>query len=183
MKLKWAKYGWIDNKRSPEFNDSGLLSWCGRRDLNPYSLQNTPLKRARMPIPPRPQDKGKRRRTILYKKTSVLSTCKIGGKKCARVNFEVPPSVFAGSSPAGVYSAAKTGYNTGKYPFAMMGSALRGAAKRAGDWCKPGRRGAWGIIPERRAEISKPGRVRPLQRLHERALHASNWVVPRAFVP
>lgn len=28
--------------------------WCGRRDLNPYSLQNTPLKRARMPIPPRP---------------------------------------------------------------------------------------------------------------------------------
>ncbi len=27
---------------------------CGRRDLNPYSFQNTPLKRARMPIPPRP---------------------------------------------------------------------------------------------------------------------------------
>ena len=28
--------------------------WCGRRDLNPYSVKNTPLKRARMPIPPRP---------------------------------------------------------------------------------------------------------------------------------
>ena len=32
-----------------------MLVWCGRRDLNPYSFQNTPLKRARMPIPPRPQ--------------------------------------------------------------------------------------------------------------------------------
>ena len=28
---------------------------CGRRDLNPYPLPDTPLKRARMPIPPRPQ--------------------------------------------------------------------------------------------------------------------------------
>ena len=27
---------------------------CGRRDLNPYPLLDTPLKRARMPIPPRP---------------------------------------------------------------------------------------------------------------------------------
>ena len=30
---------------------------CGRRDLNPYPLLDTPLKRARMPIPPRPQNK------------------------------------------------------------------------------------------------------------------------------
>ena len=28
---------------------------CGRRDLNPYPLPDTPLKRARMPIPPRPR--------------------------------------------------------------------------------------------------------------------------------
>ena len=28
--------------------------WCGRRDLNPYGSPHTPLKRARMPIPPRP---------------------------------------------------------------------------------------------------------------------------------
>ena len=27
-------------------------SWCERRDLNPYELPHTPLKRARLPIPP-----------------------------------------------------------------------------------------------------------------------------------
>ena len=32
-----------------------LHALCGRRDLNPYPLLDTPLKRARMPIPPRPQ--------------------------------------------------------------------------------------------------------------------------------
>ena len=26
--------------------------WCGRRDLNPYSVNYTPLKRARLPVPP-----------------------------------------------------------------------------------------------------------------------------------
>ena len=26
--------------------------WCERRDLNPYELPHTPLKRARLPIPP-----------------------------------------------------------------------------------------------------------------------------------
>ena len=31
---------------------------CGRRDLNPYPLLDTPLKRARMPIPPRPHITG-----------------------------------------------------------------------------------------------------------------------------
>ena len=31
-----------------------VLFLCGRRDLNPYPLLDTPLKRARMPIPPRP---------------------------------------------------------------------------------------------------------------------------------
>ena len=32
-----------------------FLIWCGQRDLNSYSVKNTPLKRARMPIPPWPQ--------------------------------------------------------------------------------------------------------------------------------
>ena len=31
-----------------------VLLWCGRRDLNPYPVTDTPLKRTRMPIPPRP---------------------------------------------------------------------------------------------------------------------------------
>ena len=29
-----------------------FLVWCERRDLNPYELPHTPLKRARLPIPP-----------------------------------------------------------------------------------------------------------------------------------
>ena len=29
-----------------------ILVWCERRDLNPYELPHTPLKRARLPIPP-----------------------------------------------------------------------------------------------------------------------------------
>ena len=28
--------------------------WCGRRDLNSYGVTHTPLKRARLPVPPRP---------------------------------------------------------------------------------------------------------------------------------
>lgn len=28
------------------------VSWCERRDLNPYESPHTPLKRARLPIPP-----------------------------------------------------------------------------------------------------------------------------------
>ena len=26
--------------------------WCGKRDLNPYGVNHTPLKRARLPVPP-----------------------------------------------------------------------------------------------------------------------------------
>ena len=29
--------------------------WCGRRDLNPYGVIHTPLKRARLPVPPLPR--------------------------------------------------------------------------------------------------------------------------------
>lgn len=36
---------------SPE--KQGYCIWCDRRDLNPYEKTHTPLKRARIPIPPR----------------------------------------------------------------------------------------------------------------------------------
>ena len=32
---------------------------CGKRDLNPYGVNHTPLKRARLPVPPLPQMTGK----------------------------------------------------------------------------------------------------------------------------
>ena len=30
--------------------------WCGKRELNPYGENHTPLKRARLPVPPLPQE-------------------------------------------------------------------------------------------------------------------------------
>ena len=30
-----------------------IFLWCRRRDLNPHGFPHTPLKRARIPIPPR----------------------------------------------------------------------------------------------------------------------------------
>ena len=32
-----------------------LFCWCGRRELNPYDSHHTPLKRARLPVPPLPR--------------------------------------------------------------------------------------------------------------------------------
>ena len=29
-----------------------LRFWCEKRDLNPYGVNHTPLKRARLPVPP-----------------------------------------------------------------------------------------------------------------------------------
>ena len=29
-----------------------VFCWCGKRDLNPYGVNHTPLKRARLPVPP-----------------------------------------------------------------------------------------------------------------------------------
>ena len=29
-----------------------FLRWCEKRDLNPYGVNHTPLKRARLPVPP-----------------------------------------------------------------------------------------------------------------------------------
>ena len=31
-----------------------VFFWCGKRDLNPYGVNHTPLKRARLPVPPLP---------------------------------------------------------------------------------------------------------------------------------
>ncbi len=33
----------------------GALFWCGKRELNPYGVNHTPLKRARLPVPPLPR--------------------------------------------------------------------------------------------------------------------------------
>ena len=41
-----------------------LLFWCGKRDLNPYGVNHTPLKRARLPVPPLPRVR--LARNILY---------------------------------------------------------------------------------------------------------------------
>ena len=38
--------------------------WCGKRDLNPYGVNHTPLKRARLPVPPLPRVR--LTRNILY---------------------------------------------------------------------------------------------------------------------
>ena len=42
------------DKRSIVVVFIALFVWCGKRDLNPYSVNYTPLKRARLPIPPLP---------------------------------------------------------------------------------------------------------------------------------
>lgn len=45
--------------------------WCGKRDLNPYGVNHTPLKRARLPVPPLPLAFFKA--YLFYHKTSCLS--------------------------------------------------------------------------------------------------------------
>lgn len=52
----------------------------------------------------------------------------------APVKFRRPRGAFG---CAGVYNARKLGYNSREYASAMMGSALRGAAKRAGVGASP----------------------------------------------
>ena len=41
-----------------------FFCWCGKRDLNPYGVNHTPLKRARLPVPPLPRVR--LTRNILY---------------------------------------------------------------------------------------------------------------------
>ena len=52
-----------------------LSLWCGKRDLNPYGVNHTPLKRARLPVPPLPHSL---ERYIVYYTSHRLS----------RVNFK-----------------------------------------------------------------------------------------------
>ncbi len=40
-----------NDKQKTDSNESVL---CGKRDLNPYGVNHTPLKRARLPVPPLP---------------------------------------------------------------------------------------------------------------------------------
>ena len=39
------------SRKEPMENPSALF-WCEKRDLNPYGVNHTPLKRARLPVPP-----------------------------------------------------------------------------------------------------------------------------------
>ena len=57
-------------------NPSGFC-WCEKRDLNPYGCYHTPLKRARLPVPPLSHAARIRATKILYTKLLVLSTPKL----------------------------------------------------------------------------------------------------------
>ncbi len=46
---------WIKNNLNCPLRFNLGYFWCGRRDLNPYVGKHTPLKRARLPIPPLPR--------------------------------------------------------------------------------------------------------------------------------
>ncbi len=42
----------LDTRFDTHCIKTGVQLWCERRDLNPYESPHTPLKRARLPIPP-----------------------------------------------------------------------------------------------------------------------------------
>ena len=68
--------------------DSTESALCGKRDLNPYGVNHTPLKRARLPVPPLPHS------------TDVLpSTVDIISRASAFVKgyFEISFKKFGGS--------------------------------------------------------------------------------------
>ena len=44
----------MKNLNDKEKTDSTESVLCGKRDLNPYGVNHTPLKRARLPVPPLP---------------------------------------------------------------------------------------------------------------------------------
>ena len=44
-----AREDLVENDR---FLPESVVFWCERRDLNPYGVNHTPLKRARLPVPP-----------------------------------------------------------------------------------------------------------------------------------
>ncbi len=92
---------------------------CGRRDLNPYPLPDTPLKRARMPIPPRPQTNVMIiRRSIYFVKTDVHKR-KEEGKTAMRKGIRIAAAsafmllallfLSAAAYSEGVFSAQRAG--------------------------------------------------------------------------
>ena len=49
----------VSNNKNSHSTRSVLWEfWCGKRDLNPYGVHHTPLKRARLPVPPLPRTRG-----------------------------------------------------------------------------------------------------------------------------
>ena len=42
----------VSHKKNNRYQMVSVIFWCERRDLNPYESPHTPLKRARLPIPP-----------------------------------------------------------------------------------------------------------------------------------
>ena len=109
---------------------SRLFLWCGRRDLNPYSFRNTPLKRARMPIPPQPRvwvyegDEGYYTESKWFCQPEKLRL-----EGAARVKFGFLRAGRAGLTDAGFTLRIKWGIMTSHISFAMMGSALRAGRK------------------------------------------------------
>ena len=58
--------------------------WCGKRDLNPYGVNHTPLKRARLPVPPLPRVTHYRaQRIVLY--TILLQMSRAFWKKVVEI--------------------------------------------------------------------------------------------------
>ena len=45
---------YIFTKKYRTYICMSYIFWCGKRDLNPYGVNHTPLKRARLPVPPLP---------------------------------------------------------------------------------------------------------------------------------
>ena len=53
--------------------EASFFCWCEKRDLNPYGVNHTPLKRARLPVPPLSHLPSLLRRLPYY--TLLLSVC------------------------------------------------------------------------------------------------------------
>ena len=49
--LHWPKKRNVIPSEPQRFNADSVC-WCEKRDLNPYGIHHTPLKRARLPVPP-----------------------------------------------------------------------------------------------------------------------------------
>ena len=50
--LYWVSWKF---RRKNKKHHLSMMLYCGKRDLNPYGVNHTPLKRARLPVPPLPR--------------------------------------------------------------------------------------------------------------------------------